>query len=351
MQYKLLAVSKWPGLANINIGDYIQSLAAAQYYPHVDGFIDRDMELKEYEDEPCKVIMNGWYMHDPKNWPPSERIIPLFVAFHLNILAKEVLLSPPSLSYLRQHAPIGCRDLNTLELLKNNGVEAYFSGCLTLTLGEKYRSETKEDRTYIVDPVYEVHLRGGNILKAVLTLFRHPKDMHALYPKYRTFARPDRGWMDKLLETALYYREYTRVFSREIVVESTYIGHEQAGYRSRFDSDQARLKEAERLIRLYAGARLVVTSRIHCALPCLGLETPVVYLEKAQDAEVSSCRLGGLRDFFNRMKLENGRLIPDFDLPSPITMRNIPLNKDSWRPYAEALKRRCEAFVKADRRV
>lgn len=290
-------------------------------------------------------------MHDPKNWPPSERIIPLFVAFHLNVLAKEVLLSPPSLSYLRQHAPIGCRDLNTLELLKNNGVEAYFSGCLTLTLGEKYRSETKEDRTYIVDPVYEVHLRGGNILKAVLTLFRHPKDMHALYPKYRTFARPDRGWMDKLLETALYYREYTRVFSREIVVESTYIGHEQAGYRSRFDSDLARLKEAERLIRLYARARLVITSRIHCALPCLGLETPVVYLEKAQDAEVSSCRLGGLRDFFHRMKLENGRLIPDFDLPSPITMRNIPLNKDSWRPYAEALKRRCEEFVKAERRV
>ena len=31
-------------------------------------------------------------------------------------------------------------------------------------------------------------------------------------------------------------------------------------------------------------------------------------------------------------------------------MRNIPLNKDSWRPYAEALKRRCEEFVKADRR-
>lgn len=308
------------------------------------------MELKDYDGEPCKVIMNGWYMHDPKNWPPSKKIIPLFVAFHLNVLVKEALLSPPSLSCLRQHAPIGCRDRNTLELLKNNGVEAYFSGCLTLTLGEKYRSEKKEDRTYIVNPVYEVHLRGRNILKAVLEILRHPKDIRTLYPKYRTFARPDRGWMDKLLETALYYREYTRVFSREIIVDSTYIGHEHAGYRSRFDSDLARLKEAERLIRLYARARLVITSRIHCALPCLGLETPVVYIEKAQDTEVSSCRLGGLRDFFNRMKMENGRLIPDFDLPSPITMRNIPVNKDSWRPYAEALKRRCEEFVKADRR-
>ena len=52
MKYKLLSVSKSPKLVGINIGDYIQALAAAQFYPHIDGFIDRDVDLKDYDDEP-----------------------------------------------------------------------------------------------------------------------------------------------------------------------------------------------------------------------------------------------------------------------------------------------------------
>lgn len=84
MKYKLLAVSKFPNISGVNIGDYVQAIASAQFLPHMDGFIDRDEELKYYDGEPCKVIMNGWYMHLPQNWPPSNLIDPLFVAFHLN---------------------------------------------------------------------------------------------------------------------------------------------------------------------------------------------------------------------------------------------------------------------------
>ena len=56
----------------------------------IDGFIQRE-ELKDYDSEECKVIMNGWYMHHPEQWPPSDKIHPLFVAFHINSLAKELL--------------------------------------------------------------------------------------------------------------------------------------------------------------------------------------------------------------------------------------------------------------------
>ena len=147
MKYKLLAVSKFPNISGVNIGDYVQALASSQFLPHIDGFIDRDEDLKDYAGEPCKVIMNGWYMHLPQNWPPSDLIDPLFVAFHLNSGVKEVLLSSQSIAYLKSHQPIGCRDLNTLYLLSKNGVDAYFSGCMTLTLGEKYHSEEKEDKT------------------------------------------------------------------------------------------------------------------------------------------------------------------------------------------------------------
>mgnify|MGYP001543751215 len=107
MKYKLLAVSKFPNISGVNIGDYVQALASSQFLPHIDGFIDRDEDLKDYAGEPCKVIMNGWYMHLPQNWPPSDLIDPLFVAFHLNSGVKEVLLSSQSIAYLKSHQPIG----------------------------------------------------------------------------------------------------------------------------------------------------------------------------------------------------------------------------------------------------
>ena len=67
MLYKLLSVSKHKKISEINIGDYIQALASSQYYPQIDGFLDRDEDLKDYNGEPCKMIMNGWYMHNPQN--------------------------------------------------------------------------------------------------------------------------------------------------------------------------------------------------------------------------------------------------------------------------------------------
>ena len=39
MKYKLLAVSTE---REVNIGDYIQALASAQFLPHIDGFIQRE---------------------------------------------------------------------------------------------------------------------------------------------------------------------------------------------------------------------------------------------------------------------------------------------------------------------
>ena len=55
MKYKLLSVET----ANLkpNIGDYIQALAASQFLPTIDGFVNRE-ELSQYDSEECIVIMN-----------------------------------------------------------------------------------------------------------------------------------------------------------------------------------------------------------------------------------------------------------------------------------------------------
>ena len=127
MKYKLLSVGKCKEFDFVNIGDYIQALAASQFLPRIDGFVDRDMEINKESEEMC-VIMNGWFMYKPENWPPSASIHPLFVAFHMNTNVREIMTSPCNVTYFKTHEPIGCRDLNTVDYLKGFGIKAYFSG-------------------------------------------------------------------------------------------------------------------------------------------------------------------------------------------------------------------------------
>ena len=108
MKYGLLNYS-----CSYNVGDQVQSLAAKQFLPQVDYYVDRD-NLQEAAKigEEIKVIMNGWFMSKPENWPPPENIIPLFISFHITTKNNSVtvLTSPKSIAYLKKHEPIGCRD-------------------------------------------------------------------------------------------------------------------------------------------------------------------------------------------------------------------------------------------------
>ena len=59
------------------------------------------------------------------------------------------IAQPHHAAYYRQHEPIGCRDVATVELLRQIGVEAYLSGCHTLTLQNGAAGRT--DQIYMVD--------------------------------------------------------------------------------------------------------------------------------------------------------------------------------------------------------
>ena len=325
----------------INIGDYIQALASSQYYPHVDGFLDRDEDLNSYDEEPCKMIMNGWYMHNPQNWPPTGKIIPLFVAFHLNVLVREELTSSISVNYLKKHQPIGCRDTNTMDILTSAGIKAYFSGCMTLTLGKKYHNEEKDHTTYIVDPILSVDYGLNNIYQALRVIVRHPLDIINLLKKDGLHLHDGKNKLKKIVKTALYYKVYSKMFSKDIIMNSTYIHH----YVENKNDDFYLLDKAEQLVKLYAKARLVITSRIHCALPCLGLETPVIYLREKADDYISTCRLGGIEDLFNMVEINDGDLQSNFKIDSVISSENYPVNKDSWKVYAQELDNRCKKFI------
>lgn len=90
MKYGLLTYQE--SKEKYNVGDYVQSLAAKQYLPTVNTWINRE-KLGEYKNEPTKLIMNGWFTHNIMHWVPSEDIMPLFVSFHMNNTAAPYMLS------------------------------------------------------------------------------------------------------------------------------------------------------------------------------------------------------------------------------------------------------------------
>lgn len=339
MKYKVLAVNT-PEVI-INIGDYIQALASKQFLPSFDGFINRE-KLPLYTDEKAKVIMNGWYMHHPENWPPSTNIIPLFVSFHINKTTNERMFTEKGIKYLKKFEPIGCRDYNTVYLLNKYNIKAYFSGCMTLTLGETYTSNNKENKYYFVDPIISVKGSRITALKNLVYYFIYKKEIDTLSPH---FSINGKSGIRKKVWIVPFYREYSKYFSKEIIMNAEYIHHESEEYRNKFKTDEELLNEAERLVKKYARAKLVVTSRIHCALPCLGLGTPVIFIENSNQNEFSSCRMKGLSDLFNIFSWNNGKINPNFTLNSPITKDNIPKNKSSWKVIAEELKRTVRTFI------
>ena len=337
MKYKLLGVSTEK---EVNIGDYIQALAPAQFLPSIDGFIQRE-ELKQYREENSKMVMNGWYMHHPENWPPSEKITPLFVAFHMNSLAKEAMLRKESIEYLKKHQPIGCRDEKTRDALLENGVEAYFSGCMTLTLGDKYKNAKKENKYYFVDPYFHTNWNAYTLLRALLRLIFNWKDISTISRKYPL----DKKGLRKKLILTTFYHEYSKLFTRETLLNAEYINQQSTGIKAAFKNEEAYLKEAERLVKLYAKASCVVTSRIHCALPCLGMETPVIYTEDTNQSEASACRLNGLRELFTIINWEENKLVKQFKIEGKISIDNFPENKENWKPIRDKLIKSCKTFL------
>lgn len=340
MKYKLLSVNTPANV--INIGDYIQALASHQFLPHMDGFVSREA-LNSYNGEECKIVMNGWYMHNPQNWPPSERIKPLFVAFHMNTYTRNAMFSEAGIQYFRRNSPIGCRDKHTVELLKNHAIDAYFTGCMTLTLGEKYHDDEKEDTVYFVDAYYKNRWNKLDLIKNIPTYIIHKKIIDSLAKKMYS---PLKG-MKKKLRIVDFYKQYSKYFTYETLLKAQFIQQEGAFYNEKFNNDEELLQEAERLVRLYARAKLVVTSRIHCALPCLGLGTPVVYVENANQDDISLCRMDGLKQLFNIMSWKDGKLTPQFKLDNnnKLSTDNPPINKTAWETIADQLKTTVRAFI------
>ena len=158
------------------------------------------------------------------------------------------------IGYLKEREPIGRRDSRTLDLLRTHGVKAYFSGCLTLMLKNPNVGQRSE------------HIYITNVSQHLV----------------------------KLLPLT-------------VQEKATYLEHNMKG-SERLDS-LSRFSAAYQLMQKYGSAKLVVTQRIHCALPCVAMGTPVIFINSPHmpggggaKTESSPC-ITGLTDMFHTLDM------------------------------------------------
>lgn len=250
-----------------NLGDSIQTLAQIEVLKkmHITNpaFINRET-LSKYNGEPINLLMGGWYAHDINCFPPSKKINPIFISVHIN---SESFVSQHQ-NYFKQHEPIGCRDAHTKELMEKYHIKAYLSKCLSLMFDE-YRG--KREGVYNVDiftrkaPRYKGHTR---IRKLITKLYRVPILNNYFSKRMYEYDISVGNAKPELLTNETFINSLPRQ-------DTTHITHTGA------TTDlQSNLQRAQRLLDIYRQAALVITSRMHCTLPCRAMGTPVIFVHE-----------------------------------------------------------------------
>lgn len=239
-----------------NIGDYMQSLAASKFYNQIDYYIEREQISSFKSHIPVKTIMNAWWMWS-KNWPPSDSIDPLFVSVHISPESAKWMLSEEGVAYFKRYEPIGCRDINTLKMMKEKNIDSYFSGCLTLTLGRNFHFDNLKRGVIICDPYYEINIKSLlfgklNILALLITYYRNKtffqKIRKSFGYKHKMFNIKNRfvKLIGENIQLAFFYKTYTTLFTEELIKNATYTSQ---WVEVEEESSEQLLKRAEVLLQ------------------------------------------------------------------------------------------------------
>lgn len=217
------------GLKRNNLGDVIQGLAAKQFLPNDATPVNRE-KLSLLTNEPSLLIANGWYQHEFDKFPPPNEVIPFYISVHI---AKSDFIKIKSIrEHFKKNAPIGCRDLKTLWLMRGFNIPAYYSSCLTLTFNNSNSFQGNKSEVIWVDNI------------------DHPIPLK--------------------IEQKL----------NELIPEGfTKISHDPLSRFLKFENyvdDNTELTFS--LFKRYEQAKLVLTTKIHCALPCIGMGIPVILI-------------------------------------------------------------------------
>lgn len=221
----------------VNLGDPIQSYAVKNLYREM-GIREEDIipvpryDMEKYAGEECICVVNSAsnyeeLAYDSHFMPPSSKIHAIIMSLHLHReLPKE------EIAYYKQCGGVGCRDLYTVKYLQSLGIDAYLTGCLTLTLPRRTREqEQNADKIYLLDV---------------------PADIMGIMPQE---------------------------IKEEGIILTNIERYKNPGNSNRIsvaDAYEEHRKGEERITLLRDTARLVVTSKLHVAAPCLAMGIPVI---------------------------------------------------------------------------
>lgn len=277
-----------------NIGDDIQSYAAKQFLPKTDYYIEREkMDLfLPKKKEQVVTIMNGWYLHSKINFPISPYIYPLYISVHFSAYnsggIKTEYLNQYSSFFLNKYGPIGCRDHGTMQLLDEHGIKNYFSGCLTLSI-KKDKNIKKTNSICIVD----IDEKAEEKIKGVIN-------------------------------------DDTKIIKRTHILDKK---------KNMKLSWETRFKNVKALLDTYQSAKLVVTSRLHCALPCLALDTPVLLLYD-EDKAYTKDRLSDYAEILNHMTTK------EFISRGYKTLNSINSNPSDYMEIRKKIQSKVKSLLK-----
>ena len=274
-----------------NIGDDIQTYAQLRFLPKVDYLIDREklgMFIPQKK-ELVSVIMNAWYMHNEIAWPPSPYINPLPISMHFT--SNDRLKKNASCylglgaEYLKNISPIGGRDYETLNRLKKQKINCYFSGCMTLTI-KPFDNIKKDNYICAVDIDNDILEKIKNSTDKKVVTFTHTVD-------------PEK---------------YGKL------------------------SIDTRMKKVEDILKKYQKASLVITSRLHVMLPCLAIGTPVIYV---YPDNYEKDRIDSFLKYVKHVSKT------DFLTKNISEILNNPIDNNSFIEIRNNLEKKCNDFIES----
>lgn len=241
------------GFLRNNLGDVLQGIVTKPFLPVDAKVVDRE-NLSNIEDEGTGLLIaNGWFNHSFEHFPPPANITPVYTSVHI---ANAELLKPKHIRrHFKKHAPIGCRDKKTLKLFLGWGIPAYYSNCMTITCTPRAPiNTTGKGEALLVDGVdhpipEQVKTKIEQLVGQELTRVSHnPQD------------------------TSGSFEEYAEKGSVEI----------------------------NNLLKRYCEAAIIITTKIHCALPCLGMGANVLLIHP----DPSDPRLNTVKEYIKIFSFE-----------------------------------------------
>lgn len=221
--------------ATDNLGDDLVALAAMQHLPRVDYTLDADAldaPLPLGEEDRLVLLAPGLFLRSSAHWPPEKHIAPVCSGVHISHEDAWGLpfstLDGAGYDALMACSPLAARDVRTANRLAHLNIPHTLTGCLSLTL------------------------EHPNLPRQGIICCDVPEEVVTAIRSYR----------------------------QDVTVLTHGVNHPSPDFALRMES-------AKSLLGQYAAAEMVFTRRLHCAMACLAVGTPVLMLYNPEYEDIS----------------------------------------------------------------